>query len=890
MKFAATAIGAGVIAAASLATHAGTPIAWNNTLGGEWRTAANWDPMVVPGLSDDVLLALTDPYTVNVLGADAAAANLTISNNNATLAVTSARLLDIGQSIQNTGVITVNPTAQSTTQLRLASGVLLSGPGQILLNAPGSRSWISPATPDAAFTQAAGHTIAGQGQITTGMTNNGLVLADVPGGELILSTNPKVNNALFSATNGGSLVLQGSTVDQSSQGAITADGAGSTVLLRGVTVNGGTIEASDGGLISVINSDASINSLAITGESEVSATRTLNASGTITHNGHMTVNPTTSFSTTSIRVDNSTVLTGQGVITLNSSASRAQIIPAAAGDAFTQAAGHTIEGHGQITAGMTNNGLISANDDGLELVLNTNPKANNARMQAIDGGTLTLTGQTTTQSPTATITADGAGSTVRLAGGTINGGTIEAVNGGLISVNGGNPSINTLTLAGDSEVTSARTLNASGTITHNGRMIVNPTTSISTTSIRVADGTVLTGSGVITLNAPSARAQITATPAEPDGIFIQAAGHTIEGQGQIPAGMINNGLVSANVGGGLLDLSRGNKTNNAQIRAVDGGTLRLSLGVTMDQAPDATITADGPGSTIEIGNATISGGTIQAVNNGLISVTVNGNPTINSLTLAGDSQITSARIVDATGTITHNGHMVINPTASLSTATLRFADATVLNGDGVITLNAPGFRAQIGPAAPNAVLTVGPGQTIAGIGQIGIILNLEGTLAPGLGVGTMTASQAITLSDTAVFEAEVSGPTTADQLDASRSFHADGTLNVTFVDGFDPPLSWTAVIVDASQGVTGAFDTVNAPQPTNPRLEFRVVYSANTIRIGAFCTADANADGLLNFFDISQFIADYNAGRPAADIAAPFGILNFFDIAAFIARYNTGCP
>jgi hypothetical protein len=846
--------------------------------------------MTVPGLSDDALLGLTGAYAVSVLGADAAAANLNISNTNATLAVTSARLLDIGQSIQNTGVITVNPTASfSTTQLRLASGVLLSGPGQILLNAPGSRSWISPATPDAAFTQGAGHTIAGQGQITTGLTNNGLVIADVPGGELILSTNPKVNNALFSAANGGSLVLQGSTVDQSSQGAITADGAGSTVLLRGVTVNGGTIEASDGGLISVINSDASINSLAITGESEVSSARTLNASGTITHNGRMTVNPTTSFSTTSIRVDNSTVLTGQGVITLNASTSRAQIIPAVAGDAFTQAAGHTIEGHGQITAGMTNNGLISANDDGLELVLNTNPKANNARMQAINGGTLTLTGQTTTQSPTATITADGAGSTVRLAGVTINGGTIEAVNDGLISVNGGDPSINTLTLAGDSEVTSARTLNASGTITHNGRMIVNPTTSLSTTSIRVADGTVLTGSGVIALNAPNARAQITATPAEPDGIFIQAAGHTIEGQGQIPAGMINNGLVSANVGGGLLDLSRGNKTNNAQIRAVDGGTLRLSLAVTMDQAPNATITADGPGSTIEIGNATISGGTIQAVNNGLISV-IDGNPTINSLTLAGDSQITSARLVDATGTITHNGHMVINPDATSSTTTLRFADAAVLNGDGVITLNAPAFRAQIATAAPDAVLTVGPGQTIAGIGQIGIILNLEGTLAPGLGVGTMTASQAITLSDTAVFEAEVSGPTTADQLDASRSFHADGTLNVTFVDSFDPPLSWTAVIVDASQGVTGAFDTVNAPQPTNPRLEFRVVYSANTIRIGAFCKADANADGLLNFFDISQFIADYNAGSPAADIAAPFGILNFFDIAEFITRYNTGCP
>jgi hypothetical protein len=56
------------------------------------------------------------------------------------------------------------------------------------------------------------------------------------------------------------------------------------------------------------------------------------------------------------------------------------------------------------------------------------------------------------------------------------------------------------------------------------------------------------------------------------------------------------------------------------------------------------------------------------------------------------------------------------------------------------------------------------------------------------------------------------------------------------------------------------------------------------------CTADSNGDGVLNFFDLADFIALYNANDPAADLAAPFGTLNFFDISAFVTAYNAGCP
>lgn len=48
--------------------------------------------------------------------------------------------------------------------------------------------------------------------------------------------------------------------------------------------------------------------------------------------------------------------------------------------------------------------------------------------------------------------------------------------------------------------------------------------------------------------------------------------------------------------------------------------------------------------------------------------------------------------------------------------------------------------------------------------------------------------------------------------------------------------------------------------------------------------------GTLNFFDVSAYIASYNAQDPAADLASPSGVWNFFDVSAFIAEYNAGCP
>jgi len=55
------------------------------------------------------------------------------------------------------------------------------------------------------------------------------------------------------------------------------------------------------------------------------------------------------------------------------------------------------------------------------------------------------------------------------------------------------------------------------------------------------------------------------------------------------------------------------------------------------------------------------------------------------------------------------------------------------------------------------------------------------------------------------------------------------------------------------------------------------------------CPQDIDGNGLLNFFDISSFLALYNAQNPVADWDGN-GLFNFFDISSYLASYNAGCP
>jgi hypothetical protein len=57
----------------------------------------------------------------------------------------------------------------------------------------------------------------------------------------------------------------------------------------------------------------------------------------------------------------------------------------------------------------------------------------------------------------------------------------------------------------------------------------------------------------------------------------------------------------------------------------------------------------------------------------------------------------------------------------------------------------------------------------------------------------------------------------------------------------------------------------------------------------ATCPADLTDDGMLNFFDVSAFLAAFGAMDPIADFTGD-GMFNFFDVSAFLSAFAAGCP
>jgi hypothetical protein len=56
----------------------------------------------------------------------------------------------------------------------------------------------------------------------------------------------------------------------------------------------------------------------------------------------------------------------------------------------------------------------------------------------------------------------------------------------------------------------------------------------------------------------------------------------------------------------------------------------------------------------------------------------------------------------------------------------------------------------------------------------------------------------------------------------------------------------------------------------------------------AFCAADFNGDGSVDFFDYLDFVAGFSEGVSAADFNRD-GVVDFFDYLDFVAAFSTGC-
>jgi hypothetical protein len=148
----------------------------------------------------------------------------------------------------------------------------------------------------------------------------------------------------------------------------------------------------------------------------------------------------------------------------------------------------------------------------------------------------------------------------------------------------------------------------------------------------------------------------------------------------------NAGVVDATqqAGSTTLTLNGGGVTNTDLLEATVGGTLAIATNVTNT---GANITATGSLSTVTVSNsATITGGTLNTVNGGVIAST--GNATLQGLTISAGSTYTSDNGVSTTllGTIDNLGS-ILQIGGNGQNAFLLIGNAVALTGGGTVTLD-----------------------------------------------------------------------------------------------------------------------------------------------------------------------------------------------------------
>ncbi|MBX3321792.1 MAG: hypothetical protein KF757_02245 [Phycisphaeraceae bacterium] len=168
-----------------------------------------------------------------------------------------------------------------------------------------------------------------------------------------------------------------------------------------------------------------------------------------------------------------------------------------------------------------------------------------------------------------------------------------------------------------------------------------------------------------------------------------------------------------------------------------------------------------------------------------------------------------------------------------------------------------------------------------------IFVNIPGSINPGV---TGTSLPLISLGFN--FDA-----------DGTAGFAGPGDINGTLAMPIDPLIS--------PLGLHGGPTLTQRLMPGSPcidagNINFSVDPNGNTIiedqrhhprpwyqpDIGAFerlCIADYNNDGVVNFFDVQAFLADFASQHPRADLNLD-GAHDFFDVQIFLANFSAGCP
>ncbi|WP_146447958.1 hypothetical protein [Bythopirellula polymerisocia] len=462
--------------------------------------------------------------------------------------------------VDNTGTINVGDGSSIVSSFNLGSSTTLSGSGEVVLknsdNLPGSNATlIGGSTPAVAVTNAAGHTIRGEGSLSLGWINNGLVQADETSGNssgvLRITNSTFINNGDLRSSSGASIALTSVTYSQGIGGKLFADT--DNITLSATSISGGSLETVGGGSFELVDGNNAVTLAGVTINAPINIIHTVGSgvlrsnSAGVTNNSSITLDGQGS-GVAQFGFNSPGTLDGAGEIILvgGNANTLIGVFPGFPAE-FTHGADHTIRGSGVIGSPIINQGTIQAEvQNGNILTINAS-QTNQGLMEAASGATLRFQANTsnTTQSASGVISAADGGR-VELDSQSITGGTLQTLGSGVIAVDTNAPTLSDLTIAAGSavNVSAGRTLRVAGSsITNNGTVTLNSNALVSTSTLQVDSNLNLGGTGQVVLNEQNSN-----FPAviRPNGNTItQAAGHTVSGAGQLLGSgkFVNNGRI-----------------------------------------------------------------------------------------------------------------------------------------------------------------------------------------------------------------------------------------------------------------------------------------------------------------------------------------------------------
>jgi hypothetical protein len=354
------------------------------------------------------------------------------------------------------------------------------------------------------------------------------------------------------------------------------------------------------------------------------------------------------------------------------------------------------------------------------------------------------------------ITASGTGSVVSIDDATVVGGTLNTTGGGLLQTVG-TSTLNGVTISSGSTYTTANgaTTELKTSLVNDGTFLINGSSASSI--VNLGSNVKLSGGGTVILEQGSGgNAYLRGS-----GVTLTNTNDTIEGAGFIgdnaPLTIVNKATIDANAKGQDLNINQGNGgvTNTKTLEATAGGVLQLFNTITNT---GGTITASGKGSTVNVDDATIVGGTLKTTKGGLVETV--GSSELNGVTIATKSTYTTADGATTTldTSLTNDGTFLINGSSASSIVNL--GSNVTLSGGGTVTLKlGSGGNAYL---RGSGVALTNDNNTIAGAGFIGdnaaLAIDNEGTIDANVSGESLDLGQGGgAVANTGTFEATSDG-------------------------------------------------------------------------------------------------------------------------------------